>query len=89
MAMALVGLAAKERYEHRMGTHPQLNEVTAGGRGGAAERGSFAVYGEARDVELVPTRSSCTSKVYCTKPPGHLPGGLFAIFLFEGAKIYG
>ena len=53
--------AAKERWEHLLGTHGQSNRVTVHGRGDTAERGSFAVCGEARDVELVLTRWSCTS----------------------------
>ena len=74
-AVAPLGLAAKERWEHLLGPHGQSNHVTVHGRGGTAKRERFAVYGEAKDVELVPTRWSCTSKFY-RQGPRVYPGAL-------------
>ena len=73
-----LGSAAKERWEHLLGPHGQSNHVTVHGRGGTAKRERFAVYGEAKDVELVPTRWSCTSKIY-RQGPRVYPGALSCI----------
>ena len=56
------------------GTHPQSSEATGDGRGGTAEGMGFRAGAEANDLQLVPTRWSCTSNQDRTRAPGKMPG---------------
>ena len=56
------------------GTHPQSSGAAGDGRGGTAEGMSFRAGAEANDLQLVPTRWSCTSNQVCARAPDFCPG---------------
>ena len=59
------------------GTHPQSSGAAGDGRGGTAEGMSFRAGAEANDLQLVPTRWSCTSNQVRTRAPDFCPGPAF------------
>ena len=71
------------------GTHPQSSGAAGDGRGGTAEGMSFRAGAEANDLQLVPTRWSCTSNQDRTRAPGKMSGARFYGGLFRGPAAGG